>query len=74
MVPAGRLWVLGDNRVDSADSEEHWASSKPDINEATIPIKSVIGRAFVLFWPVGRTTWLSVPSTFDHVPNVAPPK
>jgi signal peptidase I len=74
VVPAGRLWVLGDNRGNSADSEEHWASNKPDINEATIPIKSVIGRAFVLFWPVGRTTWLSVPSTFDDVPNVAPPK
>ena len=73
VVPAGRLWVLGDNRFDSADSEEHWSSQK-NITEATIPIKSVIGRAFVLFWPVGRATWLTVPSTFDHVPNVAPPK
>lgn len=73
VVPAGRLWVLGDNRFDSADSEQHYSSQRDPV-EATIPIKSVIGRAFVLFWPVGRATWLSVPSTFDHIPNVAPPK
>jgi signal peptidase I len=71
-VPAGRLWVMGDNRFDSADSQEHWSSSH-DISDATITIKSVIGRAFVLFWPVGRADWLTVPSTFDHVPSVAPP-
>jgi signal peptidase I len=71
-VPAGRLWVMGDNRYDSADSQEHWTANQ-DINEATIPIKSVIGRAFVLFWPVGRADWLSDPATFKNVPNVAPP-
>jgi signal peptidase I len=67
-VPAGRLWVMGDNRVESADSRYHWAQ-QGNITEATIPESSVIGRAFVLFWPPSRATWLSVPKAFASVPN-----
>ncbi len=70
-VPAGRLWVMGDHRYDSADSAynyHNYDATNPDIAQATIPVGSVIGRAFVLFWPFGRATWLSVPSTFSHVP------
>jgi signal peptidase I len=72
VVPAGRLWVMGDHRYDSADSLENYDTYNPtdhDIMQATIPISSVIGRAFLLFWPFDRATWLSVPSTFSHVPN-----
>jgi signal peptidase I len=67
-VPARRLWVMGDNRVDSADSRYHYQQSS-DIMDSTIPISSVIGRAFVLFWPFSRGDWLSVPETFSHVPD-----
>ena len=59
---------MGDNRVESADSRYHYAAER-NITEATIPISSVIGRAFVLFWPPGRATWLSVPKGFASVPN-----
>lgn len=73
-VPAGRLWVMGDDRYDSADSLQNYQEvTHQDIMASTIPISSVIGRAFVLFWPVSRARWLSVPSTFNHVPNAAPP-
>ena len=66
-VPSGRIWVMGDHRQASADSLEHWRNN-PDIQEATIPAGSVVGRAFTVFWPVGRATWLTVPPTFDGVP------
>ena len=71
-VPAGRLWVMGDHRSASGDSLEHWEQSDKNIDEATINQKSVVGRAFTIFWPVSRATWLSVPDEFDAVPDAAP--
>jgi signal peptidase I len=68
-VPKNRLWVMGDHREASGDSLEHWQQSGEDITEATIPEDQVIGRAFTIFWPVGRATWLSVPEQFDGIPN-----
>jgi len=72
VIPAGRLWVMGDNRYDSADSLQNYETSHGNMQAATIPISSVIGRAFVLFWPFSRATWLSVPATFGDVPKPAP--
>ncbi|MFC7547640.1 signal peptidase I [Plantactinospora sp. GCM10030261] len=70
-VPAGRLWVMGDHRSASGDSLEHWEQSQGDIQIATIDEDSVVGRAFTVFWPFGRATWLSPPETFDAVPAPA---
>lgn len=66
-VPAGRMWVMGDHRAESGDSRQRFSQTK-DVVESTIPEKSVVGRAFVVFWPLGRAKWLDVPSTFDKVP------
>src|SRR3954452_2170310 len=60
LVPKGRLWVMGDHRGASADSRTHIG----DNNHGTVPIDKVIGRAFVIVWPVGRSTVLHVPATF----------
>ncbi|PWR07889.1 signal peptidase I [Micromonospora acroterricola] len=68
-VPKGRLWVMGDHRSASGDSLEHWQQSGQNITEATIPEDEVVGRAFTVFWPVNRATWLTVPDQFDGIPK-----
>ncbi|QKS14657.1 signal peptidase I [Curtobacterium sp. Csp1] len=53
-VPAGRLWVMGDNRYGSADSRSHQdLPSKGFVRES-----DVVGRAVVVTWPVARWSWL----------------
>ena len=69
-VPKDRLWVMGDHRSASGDSLEHYEETS-DIQEATIPEKSVVGRAFTVFWPLSRAKWLSVPDGFDKIPDAS---
>jgi signal peptidase I len=66
-VPPDRLWVMGDHRTASGDSLEHWQRSQ-NLDTATIPVDSVVGRAFTVFWPIDRATWLSVPDSYDRIP------
>ncbi|WP_033343860.1 signal peptidase I [Catenuloplanes japonicus] len=68
VVPADRIWVMGDHRSQSGDSLEHWTTTG-EIEKSTISEDAVVGRAFVLFWPFGRADWLSAPDTFESVPS-----
>ena len=62
-VPAGRLWVMGDHRSDSADSRAH-----PDSFGGTIPLSDVVGKAFVKVWPLDRIGTLPNPPYSRTVP------
>jgi signal peptidase I len=61
-VPAGRLWVMGDHRNESADSRAH-----QDDHLGTIATSNVIGRAFVKVWPPHHWGLLRVPKTFGQL-------
>jgi signal peptidase I len=67
-VPAGRLWVMGDHRDESADSRAHFN----DADQGTIPVDNVIGKAFVIIWPVSRWATLGTPPDFGGDGGRAP--
>jgi signal peptidase I len=63
-VPKDSLWVMGDNRYDSADSR--YNRDKP--GNGFVPMDDVVGRAVLITWPVDRWTALSdYPLTFADV-------
>jgi signal peptidase I len=62
-VPMGNLWMMGDNRNNSADSRRHVA----DQLLGTIPVSNVIGKARVIVLPLSR--WQRIPD-----PNPQPVK
>lgn len=71
-VPAGRVWVMGDNRSGSGDSRLHDGPDN-DGRLGSIDEDLVVGRAVALVWPIDHFRWLSNPSsTFAKVPAPAP--
>lgn len=54
-VPSGNLWMMGDNRNNSADSRRHVA----DQRSGTVPVSNVIGKARLIVLPLSR--WRGIP-------------
>lgn len=65
-VPAGKIWVMGDNRYASADSAWHESHGE----NGFVPEENITGRALFVFWPVDRWRGLgSGEQTFSDVPD-----
>jgi signal peptidase I len=48
VVPPGTVWVMGDNRTNSADSRVF----------GPVPRSTIVGRAFARVWPLNHTSFL----------------
>lgn len=60
VVPEGRVFVMGDNRGDSRDSRYHLEEEN-----GTVPVDDVVGRVFVILWPLNRVATVPIPDLYS---------
>jgi signal peptidase I len=66
-VPAGRIWLMGDHRSDSADSRAHLG----DPGGGMVRLEDVIGTAEVIYWPLSRAGAVGSATELAAVPAPA---
>lgn len=60
IVPPDGLFVMGDNRGQSADSRYHLED-----NDGAVPVGNVVGRVVLKVWPVSAWGGVPIPAVFE---------
>ena len=63
-VPKGYIWAMGDHRAASEDSRYH----QEDATKGMVPLNKVVGRAFLIIWPVRHLSLLPRPEALTSIP------
>ena len=71
-IPAGYVFVMGDNRDNSEDSSARVC--RPDemdcpATRGLVPVDDVVGKVFLLAWPFSRAHWVPGAGVFGGVPH-----
>lgn len=66
VVPADRIFVLGDHRYDSGDSSRKISCDDPKAGFVSTDL--VTGRAFAVIWPRSNAHIMHIPDAYDDVP------